>query len=115
MPIATIGTRKINYIRRGSGQPLLLIQGMAGHHQLWGEPLLAGLDDQFDIVAYDHRGIGESSDEPGPFTIGDLTEDAAALMDAVGWQRPRPGHLFWWERNDETVTVVREHLLAAAT
>jgi 3-oxoadipate enol-lactonase len=85
MPTALIGSRKINYVRRGSGQPLLLIQGMAGHHQLWGEPFLSGLVDDFDIVAYDHRGIGDSDDEPGPFTIGDLAEDAALLMDALGW------------------------------
>ena len=85
MPIAVIGSRTINYVRRGSGAPLLLIQGMAGHHQLWGEPLLSGLEQDFDVVAYDHRGIGESTDDSGPFTIGDLAEDAALLMDDLGW------------------------------
>ena len=63
MPFAVIGSRTINYVRRGSGAPLLLIQGMAGHHQLWGEPLLSGLEQDFDVVAYDHRGIGESTDD----------------------------------------------------
>ena len=85
MPTAAVGSRTIDYVRRGRGAPLLLIQGMAGHHQLWGEPLLSGLDEDFDIVAYDHRGIGASTDEPGPFTIGDLAEDAASLMDHLGW------------------------------
>lgn len=85
MPLADLGDRSIYYERRGRGvQPLLLIQGMAGHHAVWGEPWLRLLDEHFDIVAYDHRGIGESSDVPGEFSIADLAEDARALLDVLG-------------------------------
>jgi pimeloyl-ACP methyl ester carboxylesterase len=62
-----------------------LIQGMAGHHLTWGEPLVSRLGEDFDVVAYDHRGIGESTDLAGPFTIADLADDAAALLDHLGW------------------------------
>lgn len=86
MPFADLGSHKLHYVRRGSGQPLLLIMGMAGHHGVWGEPLLSGLERDFDVVAYDHRGIGESTDVDGQFTIADLAGDALALMDALGWQ-----------------------------
>lgn len=73
------------YVRRGAGEPLLLIQGVAGHHQIWGEPFLAALAERFDVVAFDNRGIGQSfRAEPG-FTLADLAADAAAVMDAVGW------------------------------
>jgi 3-oxoadipate enol-lactonase len=85
MPDADLGSRRLHYVRRGSGAPLLLIQGMAGHHQIWGEPFLGGLANDFDVVAYDHRGIGDSTDVPGQFTIADLADDAASLLDALGW------------------------------
>jgi pimeloyl-ACP methyl ester carboxylesterase len=86
MPLADLGGRTLYYERRGAGGvPLLLIQGMAGHHGIWGEPLLSRLEQDFDVVAYDHRGIGESTDVPGQFTTADLAADAVALLDVLGW------------------------------
>ena len=85
MPLADLGGRVLFYERRGAGDPLLLIQGMAGHHHVWGEPFLDALSRSFDVVAYDHRGIGESTDVPGDFTVADLADDAAALLDRLGW------------------------------
>ncbi len=82
---ADLGDRQISYVRRGSGEPLLLIMGMAGHVGLWREDFLAALEGSFDIVAYDQRGIGDSTDVPGPFTIAELAQDAVAVLDAVGW------------------------------
>jgi pimeloyl-ACP methyl ester carboxylesterase len=75
----------IHYVRRGEGEPLLLIQGMSGSHLAWGEPFLANLERDFDVVAYDHRGVGHSSPVTDPFSIADLADDAAALIDALGW------------------------------
>jgi pimeloyl-ACP methyl ester carboxylesterase len=87
MPSAEIATGpSLNYIRRGSGEPLLLIQGMSGSHLSWGEPFLTDLERDFDLVAYDHRGVGRSSAVTDPFTIVDLADDAASLMDALGWE-----------------------------
>jgi pimeloyl-ACP methyl ester carboxylesterase len=76
----------LHHVRRGRGEPLLLIQGMSGTHVAWGEPFLTALEDRFEIVAYDHRGIGYSPDTREPFTIRDLADDAAALLDALGWE-----------------------------
>ena len=85
MPAADIGSATLYYDRRGSGEPLLLIQGMAGHRKIWGEPFLSELADTFDVVAFDNRGVGDSTDVPGSFSIADLAGDAIALMDALGW------------------------------
>lgn len=85
MPDAELESHRLHYTRQGSGEPLLLVQGMAGHHRMWGEPFLRALADDFDVVSFDHRGIGTSSDVPGPFTIADLADDAAALLDVIGW------------------------------
>jgi 3-oxoadipate enol-lactonase len=76
----------LHHVVAGSGEPLLLIQGMSGTHMSWGEPFMAKLQDGFQTVVYDHRGIGLSPAADGPFTIGDLAEDAATLLDRLGWQ-----------------------------
>lgn len=73
------------YVRRGTGAPLLLVMGVAGHHLMWSEPFVAALAERFDVVAFDNRGIGQSfRAEPG-FTLDDLAGDAAAVMAHVGW------------------------------
>ena len=79
-----IGARELNVARRGTGEPLLLIHGLSGTHGIWGEPFLAGLDGTFDVIAYDLRGVGFSSPSEGRFSIADLADDAAALLDALG-------------------------------
>ncbi|HEU5475390.1 MAG TPA: alpha/beta fold hydrolase [Actinophytocola sp.] len=76
---------QLHRIRRGTGAPLLLIMGMGGHHRMWGEPFLSLLEKDFDIVAFDHRGIGTSDRADGPFTIADLAGDAARVLDLAGW------------------------------
>ncbi|GAB2580975.1 alpha/beta fold hydrolase [Kribbella endophytica] len=71
--------------RRGSGEPLLLIMGMAGHHRIWGEPFLAGLAKHFEVLTFDQRGIGTSDRAEGQFSTADLADDAARVMDEAGW------------------------------
>lgn len=85
MPYAQHDSHQLFYERRGSGEPLLLIQGMAGHHQLWTDGFLTALAGDLEVVAFDHRGIGTSTDVPGPFSIADLADDAVSVMDGLGW------------------------------
>lgn len=64
---------------------MLLIQGTAAHSLHWGERLLSLLSESFDVVAYDHRGTGRSAPADDPFGVTDLADDAAALLDGLGW------------------------------
>lgn len=68
----------------GKGEPLLLIQGMSGHGGMWGDAFLEPLTREYEVVSYDHRGVGASSRAEGPFSIADLADDAAALLDVLG-------------------------------
>ncbi|WP_427892420.1 alpha/beta fold hydrolase [Kribbella sp. GL6] len=77
--------RRLDFVRRGQGAPLLLIQGMAATHAMWGEELLGALEQHFDVVAYDHRGVGRGDRADGEFTVADLADDAAAVISSVGW------------------------------
>ncbi len=83
MPIARVGEVELSYERSGSGPPLLAIMGMSGTLLSWGEPFLAPLRERFEVIAYDHRGVGESSRMEAPFTTAELAEDAAGLLAAL--------------------------------
>ncbi|HEY3021629.1 MAG TPA: alpha/beta fold hydrolase [Solirubrobacteraceae bacterium] len=80
-----VGDNELYYERSGAGEPLLLIMGMSGTHLTWGEPFLDALRRDFDVVIFDHRGIGRSGRTQPPFSIADLADDAAAVLDEVGW------------------------------
>ncbi|MGN6256287.1 MAG: alpha/beta fold hydrolase [Solirubrobacterales bacterium] len=80
MPIVATPNAELHYERAGSGEPLLLIQGMSGTHVSWGEPFLEPLREHFDVVAFDNRGIGYSAPVDGPFTIAEMAEDTSALL-----------------------------------
>lgn len=84
MPKLQVGEHELHYERAGSGEPLLMIQGMSGTHVAWGEPFLGPLRESFDVIAFDNRGIGLSAPIDGPFTIVEMAEDVAGLMDELG-------------------------------
>jgi pimeloyl-ACP methyl ester carboxylesterase len=77
------GEIELDYERSGSGPPLLLIMGMSGTALHWGEPFLELLRHDFEVIVYDHRGVGESTPLEGPVTIAGLAEDASALLAAL--------------------------------
>ncbi|MCG8919547.1 alpha/beta hydrolase [Actinokineospora sp. PR83] len=86
MAVVAVGGRELTYVRRGAGEPLLLIQGMAGHHGLWGEEFLSLLARDFDVVAFDHRGVAGGGRVDEPFGVRDLAEDAVGVLDGLGWE-----------------------------
>lgn len=81
-----VAGREFHYERAGSGEPLLLIQGMSGTHLSWGKPFKAALEEGFDVVAFDNRGIGLTGPVDGPFTIAEMAADTAGLLDGLGWE-----------------------------
>jgi 3-oxoadipate enol-lactonase len=87
MPVAVVGEVEVSYERAGSGPPLLLIMGMSGSRLTWGKPFLAELRRDFDVIAYDNRGVGDSSWMREQFTIAELAGDAIALLDSLGLDR----------------------------
>jgi 3-oxoadipate enol-lactonase len=83
MTVVQVGEIELDYERGGTGPPLLLIMGLSGTALSWGEPFLAQLRRDFDVIAYDHRGIGASSHLDGPITIREMAADAAGLLEAL--------------------------------
>lgn len=86
MPRIAVAGTELHYQRRGAGPPLLLVQGMGANSLHWGEPLLTALERDFELLLYDHRGIGRSAPLVGDLTIAGLAADALALLDALAVQ-----------------------------
>jgi 3-oxoadipate enol-lactonase len=84
MPLAAVGDIQLDYERSGSGEPLLLIMGMSGTALHWGEPFLQELRSGFEVIVFDHRGVGASTRLDGPVTIAQMAEDASGLLSAIG-------------------------------
>lgn len=83
MTLIDVGEIQIDYERSGSGPPLLAIMGMSGTALSWGEPFLAKLREDHEVIVYDHRGVGASTPLGASVTIGEMAEDAAGLLAAL--------------------------------
>ena len=83
MNTVAINGIKLAYIRRGKGTPLELIHGYPLDHTSWNEvaPLL---ENEFDVIAPDLRGFGQSTTVETPYTILDMADDLAGLLDHLG-------------------------------
>jgi pimeloyl-ACP methyl ester carboxylesterase len=71
------------YERLGRGAALVLIHGFPLDHSIWDEvtPLLTPT---FDLILPDLRGFGESVSSASAWTMRDLADDLAALLDHLG-------------------------------
>jgi 3-oxoadipate enol-lactonase len=87
MPSIDAGGTELHYLRAGSGEPMLLIQGMSATHRAWGRAFLAPLEQSFECIVFDNRGMGLSGRAQLPFSIADLAGDVAALLDALEIER----------------------------
>lgn len=85
MPYANRGTHRLSYetVGRVDAPPLLLVMGMSFSARAWG-PLPERLAEVFRVVVFDNRGAGESTAPLRPFGIGNLADDAAAVLNAAG-------------------------------
>lgn len=85
MPFADRGTHRLSYetLGRDDAPPLLLVMGMSFSARAWG-PMPQRLARDFRVVFFDNRGAGESTALLRPFGIGDLADDAAAVLEAAG-------------------------------
>jgi len=75
---------QIAYDVSGSGQPVLLIQGVGIHGDGW-LPQVAGLAEEYACISFDNRGMGRSQPvSAAPLTVEQMADDARAILDAEG-------------------------------
>lgn len=64
--------------------PLILSAGLGGAGAYW-KPNIPALAEQFRVIAYDHRGTGQSDRTlPERVTVDDLAHDILSLMESIG-------------------------------
>ncbi|MGI8462442.1 MAG: alpha/beta fold hydrolase [Solirubrobacterales bacterium] len=79
----------LNYVRKGSGKPLVLIHGLGGSIVIW-RPVIDRLAIDRDVVALDLPGFGRSPDPGGRFSASaaDLADAVSGLCAELGIERP---------------------------
>jgi 3-oxoadipate enol-lactonase len=82
MPKVQANGIEIFYEEEGAGEPLLLIAGFACDHTNWFKmvPLLAP---QYRVIVFDNRGVGQTSAPDAPYSIRQMAEDTASLLEAI--------------------------------
>jgi len=82
MPTTKTEDIELYYEQHGSGDPLLLIMGLAADSQAWIFQV-PEFSKRYRTITFDNRGVGRSSKPAGPYTIAGMADDAARLMDAL--------------------------------
>jgi pimeloyl-ACP methyl ester carboxylesterase len=77
---------KIFWEERGSGAPLLLIQGLGYGRWSW-DPVVPALAQRYRVLWFDNRGIGDSDKPEGPYTAELMAADALQVLDEAGIER----------------------------
>jgi len=86
MPKARINGIDIYYEIHGSGEPLLMIQGL-GHSSKFWFLQVPELSKHFQTIIYDNHGIGESDKPDEPYSITGDALDAVGLLDHLQIKR----------------------------
>jgi len=115
VPLARAGDIDLAYEAGGAAEPLLLIMGLGGTALHWGTPFLDALRARFRVIAYDHRGVGESSPLEGKLSIAQMADDAANLLAALGIERAHVLGISMGGMIAQELAIARADLLATLT
>jgi pimeloyl-ACP methyl ester carboxylesterase len=87
MPILNTHGARVSYSRTGTGDAVLLIQGVGAIGNAW-RPQVEALSQRFSVITFDNRGIGASPiTDGGMLTIEGMAEDALAVLNVEGINR----------------------------
>lgn len=83
-----VGDVKLAYYTRGQGKPLLMINGYLSTMSLWDPALLAKLAKHHQLILFDNRGVGLSTDtKTNHTTMQQMADDAAGLIQNLGYKK----------------------------
>ncbi len=74
---------RLHYETHGAGDPVLLIMGLGSNAYGWHRTI-PWLAERYEVIAFDNRGTGRSDVPDGAYTIAQMANDAATVLDAVG-------------------------------
>jgi pimeloyl-ACP methyl ester carboxylesterase len=77
----------VYYEEHGAGRPLVLLQGGFDTHAVWDTQLPAWAA-HFRVITHDSRGLGGTENPGGPISYEAMAEDALALIQTLGVDKP---------------------------
>ena len=85
MPFITVNGIQLYYEIEGDGPPLLIISGTGAdlRNPRLENPSLNG----FRVLRYDQRGLGQTANPKGAYTMADYADDAASLLESLDIDR----------------------------
>lgn len=83
MATTRVGDIQMYYEVHGSGEPLLLIMGLGGNAADW-EMQIPYFSREYQVIAFDNRGAGRSDKPKEWYTIPQMADDAAGLLEVLG-------------------------------
>jgi pimeloyl-ACP methyl ester carboxylesterase len=81
--IADVNGQQLHFEEQGEGDPLVLVMGIGYDSSIWKLHQVAALARHFRVVVFDNRDAGRSSRASGPYTIADMADDVAGLLDRL--------------------------------
>ena len=82
-----VGDIDVAYKMFGKGDPILLIPGASDGMSAWDPSFLKTLSSNHTVIVFDSRGIGNTTTGTKPYTMQQLANDTAGLMDALKIQK----------------------------
>lgn len=82
MPFFELPHMQMYYEVHGEGEPLVLIPGVTLDSGYWHD-LLPLLKPKFQVIIIDLRDVGKTVCEAGDYTIGDMTNEVAQLLESL--------------------------------
>lgn len=83
MSTVKVGDTNIYYEIHGRGEPLLLIMGYGANCQWW-YPQIPVFSQEYQVIAFDNRGSGQSDKPDIPYTMEMMVGDTVGLLEAIG-------------------------------
>ena len=81
--IVNANGQELFYEIHGAGPPLVLVMGIGYDSSLWTLQQVPALSTRFTLILLDNRDSGRSSRADHPYTIADMADDVAGLLDAL--------------------------------
>jgi pimeloyl-ACP methyl ester carboxylesterase len=85
MARATVGELDMYYEMKGQGEPLVMIMGLSGNADWWEPETITELSRDFRILIFDNRDAGRTTGPVEFYSIRDMADDTAGLMNEVGF------------------------------
>ena len=83
MPVIKANGISIYYETKGSGAPLMLINGWGGNLNSWSDHMIELLSEKYKVIMMDNRGTGRSDKPDIPYTMNMMAADVKGVLDAL--------------------------------